>query len=109
MKIQPPDDNPKLQRLNKPAELRGAESRPVEELETVQPARKVEERGEPVPRNPSDRRKGNDRRQRQEPVILDTRSGRERRSGPRRAEERQDQRRRGADSKKPGQGIDVKV
>lgn len=109
MKILPPDDNPKLQRLNKPAELRGAESRPVEELEVVQPARKVEERGEPVARNPSDRRKGKDRRQRQEPVILDTRSGRERRSGPRRAEDSQDQRQQAADSKKTGRGIDIKV
>jgi len=109
MKILPPDDNPKLQRLNKPAELRGAESRPVEELEVVQPARKVQERGEPVPRNPSDRRKGKDRRQRQEPVILDTRSGRERRNGPRRVEDSEGQPQQASDNKKPLRGIDVKV
>jgi len=107
MKILPPDDNPKLQRLNKPSELRGAEARPVEEVEVVQPARKTEGRNERAPRNPADRRKGKDRRQRQEPVVLDTRSGRERRAGPRRADERQRQQATGAD--KPVQGIDIKA
>lgn len=88
MKIQVPDDDVRLQRLNQPSEQRGAEARPVEQTEAVKPSRKVDDQAN-AKRQPADRRQGRDRRQKQDPVLLDTRSGRERRGGPRRAQERE--------------------
>jgi len=110
MKIQAPDDDPRLQRLNRPSNQQGAEARPVEKTETVSPIRKVDEERNPEPREKRDRRKGKDRRQRQVPVVLDTRSGRERRAGPRRAEERDREANQDASKKPPSsRGIDIKA
>lgn len=107
MKIQPPDDDVRLQRLNRPQSEQGAETRAVQESDPVKPSPEVEENREREPRTNADRRKG-ERRKREEKVLLDTRSGRERRGEGRRQVDRERQRELEA-GQAPSQGIDIKA
>lgn len=88
MKIQPPDDDVRLQKLNRPAAEQGAQSRPVEQTDPVRPSDRIDETLEHVQRGGEDRRKG-ERRKHQVKVLLDTRSGRERRGEGRRQADRE--------------------
>ena len=93
MKIQPPDDDVRLQKLNTPSSARGAESRPVEQTGPVHRAMVVNDARERIARAPDDRRQSNrrqgERRKQQQSTLLDTRSGHERRGQGRRGDDQQ--------------------
>jgi len=88
MQITPPNEDSKLQALNKPAELRGAETQPVNELEETTRIAPVPEQREQLAREHEQRRHGQ-RRQHQTNTLLDTRGHRERRTSLRREEDQE--------------------
>lgn len=94
MKITPPNDDVRFQRLSRPAKARGEETRDLEELHETKSTPAVDEREhpekrrQPVMRRGSDRREGDrERRKKQVKVLLDTRTGRERRGLSRRRQD----------------------
>lgn len=86
MQISPPNDDSSLKRLNRPAEMRGAETKPVNELEEITPPVPIGGRHEHDLRVDQPRRR-EQRRKRKQEVLLDTRSGHEQRTDTRRKDD----------------------
>lgn len=86
MQISPPNDDSRLKMLNRPAEIRGAETKPVTELEETTPLVPISGRHEHDLRMDKPRRREQRRKQKQK-VLLDTRNEHEQRTTARRKDE----------------------
>ncbi|MEJ1297099.1 MAG: hypothetical protein RPU64_11880 [Candidatus Sedimenticola sp. (ex Thyasira tokunagai)] len=103
MRISHTNEDAKLLELNRPAETRGAETRPVTALEeTARPSPLAELREHDT--RYTEQRRHKQRRKQQQKIQLDTRDHHERRILKRREEDRKQT----AEDKKPiTQGIDI--
>lgn len=105
MHITPTNDDSKVQSLSKPAAEKGAETKPVTELEKTKASVPITNRHEHVARQPVERRLYQ-RRKQEDQVVLDTRDHHERRALKRRKEDREPPAESNTESV---QGIDVKA
>jgi len=83
MRIAPPDDNVKIQRENRPSNIRGAETRPVNELTKTSNLPPIESRHEHDAHIREEEHRHYQRRQQKKDTTLDTREPHERRTQPR--------------------------
>jgi len=105
VRIAPPDDNIKVQRQNRPAKTRGAETRPMEELSETAPLPPIKENHEHLVHVRAEERRLQERRQHDENTTLDTRGPHSRRTQMRRKEEIEQQG--DENSETPQRGVDV--
>ena len=104
MQISPPNDDSRLKMLNRPAEIRGAETKPVTELVETTPPVPISGRHEHDLRIDKPRRQEQRRKQKKK-ALLDTRNDHEQRTTTRRKDDlKNSEEKREAPS---SQGIDI--